>query len=370
MKIIHTADIHLDSPMTANLTKSQALQRNAEILSSFGRMVSWAQEQGVRAILISGDLFDTARVSTTSRNAVTREIVKHPEIDFFYLRGNHDIENSFSRMGELPENLHLFGEHWTTYRITGDHGVKIAITGCELNGSESDETPLSLRLAEDDINIVMLHGQVGSGKSTEDGVAVIDPAAFAGCRIDCLALGHVHTRQEGKIDVRGIWEYPGCLEGRGFDETGEHGFVVLDINERSRTWYSEFVPFASRTIYEIPVDVTGAEDSEEIGEKIEQEIEASGAEEKDLVRAVLTGKIDAASSVDLSYLEARESGKYYVFRLKDKTQPFVNYLDYSNDRTLKGEFVRMLSAAPDLSEEEKAAIIRYGITALNGEAIQ
>ena len=35
MKILHCADIHLDSPMETHMTREQAATRNTEILKSF-----------------------------------------------------------------------------------------------------------------------------------------------------------------------------------------------------------------------------------------------------------------------------------------------------------------------------------------------
>ena len=39
MKIIHCADLHLDSQMTANLTKEQARERKREIIRTFTRRI-------------------------------------------------------------------------------------------------------------------------------------------------------------------------------------------------------------------------------------------------------------------------------------------------------------------------------------------
>ena len=62
MKIIHCADIHLDSKMSANLTKEKARERKTELLTTFQNMVAYGAEQGVAAIIIAGDLFDTKRI--------------------------------------------------------------------------------------------------------------------------------------------------------------------------------------------------------------------------------------------------------------------------------------------------------------------
>ena len=59
MKIIHCADIHADSKMGTHFTKELANKRREEIVDAFGRMVDFALHNGVRAIIIAGDLFDT-----------------------------------------------------------------------------------------------------------------------------------------------------------------------------------------------------------------------------------------------------------------------------------------------------------------------
>ena len=83
MKIIHCADIHLDSKMSANLTKEKARERKTELLTTFQNMVAYGAEQGVSAIIIAGDLFDTKNVSATARNVVKDLIQGHPKIAFY-----------------------------------------------------------------------------------------------------------------------------------------------------------------------------------------------------------------------------------------------------------------------------------------------
>ncbi len=67
--------------------------------------------------------------------------------------------------------------------------------------------------------------------------------------IDYLALGHIHSYKKERLDDRGVYCYSGCLEGRGFDECGEKGFVLLDITEGKI--HTEFVPIAKRMLHEV-----------------------------------------------------------------------------------------------------------------------
>ncbi len=47
MKVIHCADIHLDSSLNTNLSSTKATIRNNEILQSFERLTIYAKENDV-----------------------------------------------------------------------------------------------------------------------------------------------------------------------------------------------------------------------------------------------------------------------------------------------------------------------------------
>ena len=101
------------------------------------------------------------------------------------------------------------------------------------------------------VNLVMLHGGIG----TACGEDMINLNLLKNRGIDYLALGHIHSYQTGPLDETGSYCYPGCLEGRGFDECGEKGFVLLTVEDGSVA--HEFVPFSARQLHRVPVDITG-----------------------------------------------------------------------------------------------------------------
>ena len=76
MKIIHCADLHLDSKMTSNLSKEQAKERKMEILRTYSRMIEYAKNNDVKAIIIAGDLFDTRNVSDCQKSGKGFDYVK------------------------------------------------------------------------------------------------------------------------------------------------------------------------------------------------------------------------------------------------------------------------------------------------------
>ena len=158
MKLIHCADIHLNSSLSTHLDGDKQKQRRTEILHTFLRMVDYAAEQSVDGILIAGDLFDTKKVDRATGNAVLSAITGHPEILFFYLRGNHDADGFLQSLDEIPDNLKLFGDTWRYYAWEED-GATIVITGAESSARNAQTLYTSLRLNPKHINLVMLHGQ-------------------------------------------------------------------------------------------------------------------------------------------------------------------------------------------------------------------
>ena len=83
---------------------------------------------------------------------------------------------------------------------------------------------------------------------------------------------------------------------------------------------------------------------------------------------MLYGEVNVECELDTSFLEEQFADYFYFLKVTDETKLLVNYKDYEGDISLKGEFVRLVSAS-DLTEEEKSMVIRAGILALQGEEI-
>jgi len=94
VKLIHTADLHLDSAFRSRFTKEEAENRRQKQLMAWKELLSFAVEKKVHGVLIAGDLFDSPVVSHGTMDFFLSTISEHPEISFFYLRGNHDTENT------------------------------------------------------------------------------------------------------------------------------------------------------------------------------------------------------------------------------------------------------------------------------------
>ena len=369
MKIIHCADLHLGSKIRAKLPEDKAEIRRKEVRQAFDGMLRYARDNGVEAVLICGDAFDSERPSLRDRRFFYESVAKYEDITFFYLRGNHDGKEA-GDFTEAPANVKTFTDSWRSFPL-GD----CTVTGAEWNGKNAEELYRSLSLPAEKTNIVLLHGDIGGE---------IDLSRLKNKNIDYLALGHIHTYARGKLDERGTYAYSGCLEGRGYDECGKKGFVLLETRVPSGTAGTggavgaayginaegvakeavtcRFVPSSLREITEYRVDVSSAKSEREAADLAERAVTSP---KKDLIRVYLTGEV----SFDRKYLiktveETLERQRYFFVSVKDETRAKCDFSLYEKENSVKGEFVRLVLSREDLSAEEKDAVIRLGIDAL------
>lgn len=353
MKILHCADLHLGSRLTSLPTGEIRDTRKNEILKTFNNLIDYARKNDINKVMFSGDVFDSDRPSKRDKTFFYDAIRANKDIIFFYLRGNHDKEESL--ITEL-DNLKTFSEDWTSYRFDD-----LVISGIELSHNNNSSLYSTLSLNKNDINLVMLHGDV-----INKGKEFINLKKLSNKNIDYLALGHIHKYEEFTIDKRGIAIYPGCLDGRGFDELGEKGFVVIDIEDKTINY--SFVPFSSRIIEEIEIDLSSLNNLYEAKEKIKSEI--NSINRSSIVKIKLVGKVN----FDINNIErdicSFFKDNFFFLKVYSELKQIVSVEEYINDFSLKGEFVRNIISNSELKEEEKEELLNIGLRLLNGEVIE
>ena len=416
VRLIHTADLHLDSAFSSRFSKEEAEERRRNLLIAWNKLLQYGIERKVQAILISGDLFDSPVVSRSTMEIFLSSIRKNPEISFFYLRGNHDTKNTFRFRDDLPKNLFLFSKEGKKYRLK----EKLVLLGQEFYGTERrnefpeepygterrsefpeesygtesllelpefPEEPEELveeellspssakdavqsiwNLKEEDCNILMLHGALREGGfevQNEQGISLKQLSRYP---IHYLALGHIHKREEGKCGSLN-YIYPGCLQGRGFDEEGEKGFYYLEIEEETKEIKAEFVPLKEGEFRIIPLFLSEEDGTLDAEEKIRESLKKEGAEAKDSVRIILKGEKRAEEERNLRYLEKQLEEEYAYIEIKDETKLKLRKEEFIHEKGLKGEFLRMVCESESLSEEEKEKLMILGIGLLQGEEL-
>ena len=352
LKIIHAADFHLDSPFAA-LSEEQAALRRQEQRQLLSALAEAAQEADL--VLLPGDLLDSGVCHLESVEALEGFLNSLPG-KVFVAPGNHDYyapESPWDRM-ELRDNVHVFTS-------SQPEAVELPELGCTVWGS-AFTSPRSVgrlrafRAQGEGLQLMVLHGDVGGGM----GYGPIDEGEIAASGLNYLALGHIHgcsgLRQCGDT----YWAYPGCLMGRGFDETGEKGYLRVELDGEGCT--ARFHPLPGRRYEILSVDVTGAES---LLQAVEQALPADA--EKHVFRVLLRGQWPEKPRVET--LAEALADRCFRLELRDETRLLTELWQDAGEDTLRGCFLRVLKKRYDAaSEDEKAKITlaaRFGLAALD-----
>ena len=96
-RFVHTADIHLDSPLRSLALRDPAL---AELIGgatrlAFERIIDLCLDEQVNALMIAGDLYDGDQTSMKTALFLAAQLRRLDEsgIRTFIVRGNHDAES-------------------------------------------------------------------------------------------------------------------------------------------------------------------------------------------------------------------------------------------------------------------------------------
>ena len=356
MKLIHTADLHLGSGLESNLPAELARKRRDELYLTFSRMVDYASQSGVEVFLIAGDLFDTATPGRELWSRVMRTVCDHPSIRFFCIEGNHDRETLCPEPENIPAHFVWIGKEWSSFDLG-----EVVLWG----SSAALEVPLP-EMDASRVNVVMLHGQLTAGSAA--GVPDALPENLLTHRgIDYLALGHLHSFSQGMLDDRCRYSYPGCPEGRGFDECGEKGFVLLETTgRRSQPLETHFVPFSQRQLYTVEVSLTGCDSESTLLRLTDDAVAGIPHPSDSMLKVELTGDYQPEWQKDTVFLRAVLSERFWFVKIKDRSRMCLTEADVAGDVSLRGEFLRLLTESGE-EEEDVALIAEMGLRALKGE---
>ena len=356
--ILHAADFHLDSAFTG-LSEQQARQRRQESRQLPRRMVEYANDNGVQLMLLAGDLFDSGSAFRETGEQLA-EALGQMQAKVFVAPGNHDWVGPGSPWltVDWPENVHIFRENRMTAVEVPEWDL--TIHGAGFTAPEQGTGFLTGFTAPRDgrLHIGLLHGELDPAGARYDPIRKEEIAASG---LDYLALGHIHKRTEPLAFGRTVCAWPGCPEGRGFDELGEKGFYegTVDGGDVSLA----FVPFARRRYEILEVNVTGQSPRA----AVEAALPADTAQH--LYRILLTGET-GEGGVDAAALQEALADRFYALEVRDHTRMAENIWARAEEDSLRGLFLRELrakwnAARTDEERETVTQAARFGLAALD-----
>ena len=303
-RFVHTADLHLDSPLRSLALRNSDL---AELVGDATRqaltaIVDLCIDEQVDALIIAGDLYDGDQTSMKTARFLAGQMQRLHEagIGTFIIRGNHDALSRITQELILPPTATVFGGRSHTVDLA--HGdLALSIHGLSFAKPHAPESLLEKyrRPAPDTVNIGIMHTSL-AGAPGHDLYAPCRASDLHGWGFDYWALGHVHVRAQHAGDRMVIM--PGMPQGRDINEAGEKTVTLVTVNDdRSLTVEERATSVAQ--FERIPVDLTSATTWQEAAELIEQGIGLA----RDRTRSPhLVGRLRVTGATPLSWQLRRD----------------------------------------------------------------
>lgn len=353
IKILHSADWHLDAPLQGfRPEQRQALQE--ALLSVPGKIAAICKQEQCDMVLLSGDLFDGSY--TKESFYAVKNALEEMAVPVFITPGNHDYCGVASPyMAEIwPENVHIF-----TRPVV--ESIPLPQLNCRIYGAGYIGM---------ECHSLLEHFQKSGTEQFHIGIFHADPATtdspyspvtrqqIAASGLDYLALGHIHKGDELYAGST-LCRWPGCPMGRGYDEEGEKGVVIAEVGD---TVTAQFLPLDTPRFYDWYVDV-----QENAGAALDKLLPPLG--NHNFYRITLTGP---SEKPDLAALTA-EYSRFPNLLLRDNTQPPLDIWGSAGEDSLEGTYFKILQdQLRDADEIQRRRILlaaRISRQILNGQEV-
>ena len=361
LTVLHDADLHLDSPFDS-LPGDKARIRREEQRKLLMKIASAAIAAKADLVLLSGDLLDSGEAFSETGDLLARALASVP-CPVFISPANHDYYTESSPYAKLfaEGRVHVFQKQQL-------ESVKLPELGVRVYGAAFTDRicpPLleNFRAQQDGLlNLLCIHGEVTAGRGRYNPVTEQQLAASG---LDWAAFGHVHQASGLKKAGSCFYSWPGCPEGRGFDETGDRFVDIVKIDRETRAVTLNQVSVALRRCVELEADVSGGEALLAVHRLLPDDTE------KDLYRIRLTGECETWP--DVAKLYENLEGLFFHLEIADETRLRRDVWEKAGEDTLRGIFLRKLRERYDAAGDEEKRLIeqaaRFGLAALENSEV-
>lgn len=362
LKILHAADLHMDSAFQG-LGAGKASVRRSEQRQLLARLSALCRQEQVDLVLLSGDLLDSESTYSETGEALV-SCLADIAVPVFIAPGNHDFycpRSVYARL-KLPENVHVF-------RRSSLECVELAEPGVRVYGAaftDKNSAPMLddfHAMGGDDLyEVLCIHGEVDTAGSPYN---PISSRQLASSGLHYAALGHVHSAS-GLLKAGNChYSWPGCPEGRGFDETGEKYVNIVTLEGDKCSLEQKCI--ALRRYEILKADITDEEPLLLIHKLLPDETV------RDIYRIVLCGETERAP--DTAALHYNLSEFFFALQIVDKTRLRRSIWEQAGEDSLRGLFLEKLrSRYEQCADDEERLLVeqaaRWGLAALDrGEEV-
>ena len=358
MKIVHFADLHLDSAFS-NIGATAARKRRQALRDTLLNIIALTERVGADALLCAGDLYEHDRFAPDTGTFLREAFGKLGNTRVFIAPGNHDWygRQSLYNAVDWSPNVHIFREPTL---IPFNLADGLTLWGAAHRGPANTPDFLEgFHVDRNGVNLAVFHGSERAW-FTEQETGKQPHAPFSAPEIERAGLRHAFLGHFHRPKEHNWFTYPGNPDPLTFGENGVRGAVVVTVRDDGsieRKWER----VAKSKSYEIDVDITGAGSQQDIRDRVNEKVKGL----EGYARITLNGEIDQTIDFRLSDFHALQSSLDFMAVRPGNIQYSYDIESIAEEQTVRGEFVKSV-LAQDLSDYEKRRILFTGLRALDG----
>lgn len=354
MRFIHLSDLHIGKSFSTRQYGPQlAAARKRQMLETLQRVVDFANENRIDFILCAGDLLHSEEVRVEEIRTVNHIISGLHTARWISVAGNHDSLGKRSPYHKIewcpqfymaPEGLgqlHLPQLNAMIYTFSWN--------------TKEISTPILNQLSisrQEQYQILLFHGEAAA----QSVYLPFSPSRLSGLPLEYVALGHIHQPKQ----VAPAMFYSGSLEPLDFAETGDHGFLLCEMEEEKRK--VTFVPFAQKKYAPLEVPLTPKDTAYSAAQKAKEQ---ANKQPNCFFNVALTGEYSPLAPVNEQQVQQYLLEQGVAAKVENRAAPQYCWeqLLKENENNILGEFIASFGDLRQLTETQRKAL-QYGVNVL------
>ena len=358
MRLVVFSDLHLDTTF-AWAPREVARRRRANLRETLRAVVALADEVDADVLCSAGDLYEHEHV-TPETGRFVHGLLADAGRPVVLVAGNHDplVPGSLYASLPWPDHVHVVDADRLAPLDLVD-GVRLWAASHHVTAG----TPGFLddfRVEGDAVHYALFHGSeeqsLGRESERKQPHAPFTSEQIPAAGLAHALVGHFHTPRDGRWHT-----YPGNPDPLTFGEDGDRGAVVVDVaadgtpeRTRHRVAVSE--------VHDLTVDVTGATTTAEVVDRARTALGATAGE----IRVTVTGELAEDLDLQPQDLTVLTTPQRCVVPRIGRLGVAHDLDALAEEQTVRGQFVRSVTADDTLDEDARRRILVTGLRALDG----
>lgn len=350
---LHTADLHLDRPITGwKGTSEQLAIRYEEHRDTFRRMISLVEKRKLPYFFISGDFIEHSVVTKSTLSFIIEQLERIPFTQVFIAPGNHDpyMEGSYYLRSSIwPKHVHIFRGEWEEH---ADSKQKLLIVGRGFTSFLEPHSTYPVLKKNFERNICICHGDLQT-HGQDSSYFPLSEKDFFERSFDYVALGHIHKAYQIQLKnkKKTIIRYPGSPEAHNWKELGQRTVTLGNLDQKGVNL--EEISLHGRSFERMDIDVSYCQTQQDVLDLMLTQVRKFSNESYLVIRCTGRRDLDCPLAHEqIWYYQRLVDQGYCNVWIEDRTVPDFDLEQYRRQNGLVALFIQGMEQKLQTEKDE------------------